>query len=98
MPEAKMRRDGQPEEAVAVFGALYEQLKAGASGTVPDAVLEPVATLPGLDELPAPRFVDALAHACVIKLNGGLGTSMGVTGAKALLQAREGLSFLAVIA
>ena len=34
----------------------------------------------------------------MIKLNGGLGTSMGMTRAKSLLEAREGLSFLDVIA
>jgi UTP--glucose-1-phosphate uridylyltransferase len=34
----------------------------------------------------------------VVKLNGGLGTSMGLDRAKSLLEAREGLSFLDVIA
>lgn len=98
LPVEKMRRDGQPEEAVAAFGALYEQLKAGASGTLPDAELEPVRDLPELAALPLADASELLARACVIKLNGGLGTSMGVTGAKALLEAREGLSFLAIIA
>jgi UTP--glucose-1-phosphate uridylyltransferase len=34
----------------------------------------------------------------VIKLNGGLGTSMGMTRAKSLIEAKDGLSFLDVIA
>jgi UTP--glucose-1-phosphate uridylyltransferase len=34
----------------------------------------------------------------VLKLNGGLGTSMGMTRAKSLLEAKDGLSFLDIIA
>jgi UTP--glucose-1-phosphate uridylyltransferase len=34
----------------------------------------------------------------VIKLNGGLGTSMGMSGPKSLLQAKEGMTFLDLIA
>jgi UTP--glucose-1-phosphate uridylyltransferase len=34
----------------------------------------------------------------VLKLNGGLGTSMGMTGPKSLLEARDGRSFLEIIA
>jgi UTP--glucose-1-phosphate uridylyltransferase len=34
----------------------------------------------------------------VVKLNGGLGTSMGMTGPKSLIEAREGQTFLDVIA
>ena len=96
-PEAKLRREGLPEEAVAAFRALYDQLVAGASGTLPDAELEPVRELPTLAQLPRPAAVDALRRACVIKLNGGLGTSMGLDGPKSLLEARDGLTFLDVI-
>lgn len=35
-PEAKLRREGLPEEAVAAFRGLYDQLVAGASRTLPD--------------------------------------------------------------
>ena len=44
------------------------------------------------------RERDALDQAIVLKLNGGLGTSMGMTRAKSLLEAKDGLSFLDVIA
>jgi UTP--glucose-1-phosphate uridylyltransferase len=96
--EEKLRREGLPEEAVAAFGQLYDQLAAGASGTLPDAELSPVRGLAELAALPHPGALRALPHAAVIKLNGGLGTSMGMTGPKSLLQAREGSSFLDVIA
>ena len=41
---------------------------------------------------------DAIATTAVIKLNGGLGTSMGMDRAKSLLCVRRGLSFLDIIA
>jgi UTP--glucose-1-phosphate uridylyltransferase len=96
--EEKLRRDGAPEEAVAAFRQLYDQLAAGASGTLPDAELTPVRDLPALAQLPHPTGTPSLQHAAVIKLNGGLGTSMGLTGPKSLIEAREGRSFLALIA
>jgi UTP--glucose-1-phosphate uridylyltransferase len=96
--EEKMRRDGLPEEAIAVFSALYAQLASGASGTLPESELRPVQRLPVLADLARIAVSPSLARACVVKLNGGLGTTMGVTGAKALLEAREGLSFLEIIA
>ena len=34
----------------------------------------------------------------MLRLNGGLGTSMGLSAAKSLLEAKDGLSFLDVIA
>src|SRR5205085_6939110 len=56
-----------------------------------------VTEVPDLSELrdPDPADVD---RAVVVKLNGGLGTSMGMTAAKALLEVKDGLSFLDVIA
>ena len=40
----------------------------------------------------------ALSQTAVIKLNGGLGTGMGMTGAKSALQVKDGLTFLDIIA
>ena len=40
---------------------------------------------------------DALDHTVIIKLNGGLGTSMGLDRAKSLLPVRNGKSFLDII-
>jgi UTP--glucose-1-phosphate uridylyltransferase len=96
-PEAKLRREGLPEEAVTAFRALYDQLAGGASGKLSDAELEPVRELPTLAQLPRPAALPALRQACVIKLNGGLGTSMGLDGPKSRLEAREGATFLDVI-
>ena len=92
----KMRREGIPDAAIDTFCHYYRQLAEGATGMLPESEIEPVSDLQDLDALPdedAP-----LDRAVVLKLNGGLGTSMGMTRAKALLEAREGLTFLDVIA
>ena len=55
---------------------------------LPESEIEPVGDLQDLDSLPD---ADApLDQAVVLKLNGGLGTSMGMTHAKSLIEARTG--------
>jgi UTP--glucose-1-phosphate uridylyltransferase len=95
--EDKLRRDGASEASLATFRRHYGQLRAGASGTLLEAELTPVRGLPELAALPRPNACPALSRAVVLKLNGGLGTSMGMTRAKSLLEAREGASFLELI-
>jgi UTP--glucose-1-phosphate uridylyltransferase len=92
----KMRREQVPDAAIATFEHYYRELEAGASGLIPEDAIEPVRDLQDADALPA---ADApLDEAVVIKLNGGLGTSMGMDRAKALLEVKDGLTFLDVIA
>jgi UTP--glucose-1-phosphate uridylyltransferase len=95
---AKMRADGQSADAIRTFERAYRALEAGASGTLPDAELDPVRDVPAAADLGGDDPGDALDRVAVVKLNGGLGTSMGMTRAKSLIEAREGLSFLDVIA
>ena len=93
---AKMRDADVPDAAIATFEHYYRQLEAGESGMVPEDAIEPVRDLPDAEALPegdAP-----LDEAVVIKLNGGLGTSMGMSQAKSLLEVKDGLAFLDVIA
>src|SRR5580692_8196176 len=71
------------------------------AGLLPSEVLEPVANLPRLDELPEPssdQARDVLDRLVIVKLNGGLGTSMGLSGPKSLLEVKPGTSFLDVLA
>ena len=94
---AKMRADGQSEEAIRTFARAYEQLEGGATGTLPDAELEPVGDVPAAADLPQADPAQAADRVAVVKLNGGLGTSMGMTRAKSLVEARDGLTFLDMI-
>ena len=92
----KMRREGVPDAAIATFEHYYRQLAEGETGMLPESEIEPVEGPQPLDELPD---ADApLDQAIVLKLNGGLGTSMGMTRAKSLIEAKDGLTFLDVVA
>lgn len=98
--ENKMRADGQPELAIAVFRHYFAQLASGETGLMPEAELEPVQTLPDLQaltphEATGRRAMDRLA---VLKLNGGLGTSMGMEQAKSLLPVKGKKRFIDLIA
>ena len=96
----KLRADGAGEATVAAFGHAARRLAAGERGVLPEAEIEPVAALPDADALPEPgdEVSGLLDRTVVLKLNGGLGTSMGMTRAKSLLEVRDGLSFLDIIA
>jgi UTP--glucose-1-phosphate uridylyltransferase len=96
----KMREEGVADAAINAFEHYYRQLEAGETGLMPEDSIEPVDDLPHLDDLPfnAAAEREALRRAVVLRLNGGLGTSMGLTGAKSLLEAKDGLSFLDIIA
>ncbi|ADB34773.1 UTP--glucose-1-phosphate uridylyltransferase [Kribbella flavida DSM 17836] len=96
----KMRAAGAAEVAIRVFSHYYRLLEAGQQGTIRESEIEPVGELPQLDRLDTDTesMRAALAETVVIKLNGGLGTSMGVTGPKSALPVKDGLSFLDIIA
>ena len=96
----KMRREGIPDVAVETFAGYYQRLQAGEAGVLAETEIEPVESLPDADDLPdgGAETADALARTVVIKLNGGLGTSMGMTQAKSLLEVKDGLTFLDIIA
>ena len=90
----------QPAELAALARRL-EQLREPSAGQLPGDELEPLDDVPALDELPEPsaqQARDVLDRLVVLKLNGGLGTSMGLSGPKSLLAVKPGRSFLDVIA
>jgi len=62
---------------------------------LPSAELEPVTDAPALEDLPPGGSLD---HVAIVKLNGGLGTTMGLDGPKSLIEVKPGVTFLEVIA
>src|SRR5215218_1700957 len=97
----KMRADGAQPVAVDTFQHYFERLRSGEAGVLREDELEPVSEVPDLDGLPQPSDDEARAsldQAVVLKLNGGLGTGMGMTRAKSLLDVKDGLTFLDVVA
>lgn len=93
----KLEADSAPPLLVATFRRQYQSWRHGQSGQISRADLEDVGPLPSLDELPA-AGEDLLSRTVMIKLNGGLGTGMGLDRAKSLLPVRPGVTFLDLIA
>ncbi|MDE0572193.1 UTP--glucose-1-phosphate uridylyltransferase [Demequina sp. B12] len=96
----KMRNAGVSPAAIDVFSHYYGELEAGATGLIPEETITPLLDPTQLADIDIPDTDanDALAATAVIKLNGGLGTSMGMDRAKSLLPVRDGQSFLDIIA
>lgn len=93
-------RDAHPAE-VEAFRRRLEQLATPENAVMPGEQLDEVGELPTLDALGEPSDADARAaldQLAVIKLNGGLGTSMGLDGPKSLLEIKPGTSFLDAVA
>jgi UTP--glucose-1-phosphate uridylyltransferase len=90
---------GVDEVAIDTFAHYYRLLEHGETGMIPESSIEPVdmESLAGV-EVSDEDAAAALRATAVIKLNGGLGTSMGMDRAKSLLCVRRGLSFLDIIA
>lgn len=97
----KSRLDGASAEELTSLRHRLEQLADPAAGLLPGDEIEPVGDLPHLEDLPEPspeRTREVLDRVAVIKVNGGLGTSMGLSGPKSLLEVKPGHSFLDVLA
>jgi len=96
-----MRRDGLPELAIRSFEYYYGQLVAGETGLLPENVIRPVEHLPAYEDLGSDLEelgAQNSARVAVLKLNGGLGTTMGLDKAKSLLPVKGELTFLDLIA
>ncbi len=100
----RMHEHGEHEESVTAFEHAYRELEEllarGSGGTIPEDSIEPLRDVPALDDYQpsAEAMGAALARVAMVKLNGGLGTSMGITGPKSALQVKDELSFLDIIA
>jgi len=95
----KMQAAGVDDLAIQVFAHYYRQIEHGETGMIAESTIEPLEMESLADvEVSDQAGSDAIGATVVIKLNGGLGTSMGMARAKSLLCVRRGLSFLDVIA
>ena len=94
-----MRDAGVAQQAIDVFSHYYRELENGATGLIPEDSIEPLTQIDSLDSVSVSpeQARDALSKTVLIKLNGGLGTSMGMDKAKSLLPVRDGKTFLDLI-
>ncbi|MFW2512745.1 UTP--glucose-1-phosphate uridylyltransferase [Demequina sp. SO4-13] len=98
--QQKMRDGGVTQAAIDVFTHYYGELEAGATGLIREGDIAPLREPAKLEDVDVDDDVarEALSKTAIIKLNGGLGTSMGMDRAKSLLPVRDGKSFLDLIA
>jgi UTP--glucose-1-phosphate uridylyltransferase len=98
--EDKMRREDLPGIAIQSFLRAVEFVAEGGATTISESSIEPVEALQSLGELQEYEQAgrEAVGKTVVIKLNGGLGMSMGLSKAKSLLPVRKSLTFLDLIA
>ena len=94
--QRKMRDAGVAQQAIDVFTHYYRALEEGATGLIPEDTIEPLTRIDSIEDVEVSEedARRALSQTVLIKLNGGLGTSMGMPKAKSLLPVRGGKSFL----
>jgi len=96
--ESKMKAEGLNDAAVAAFKYNLGVLLSGVSTMIPESDIGPVESLPSLEGLEATPDPSLLKNTLMLKLNGGLGTGMGLDRAKSLLPVTDGNTFLDLIA
>ncbi len=96
----KMRAAKVSDAAIRAFGHSYSSLIAGQTGLISENEIQPVINLPRVEELAKNESAaqSLLSQTLIVKLNGGLGTSMGLEKAKSLLKIKGDLTFLDFIA
>ena len=95
---SKMKKENLDDIVIETFCHYHNQALKGETGLIYDSDIQPVE----LDEIQELGNLDiyqeqgesAYKNAVRIVLNGGLGTSMGLTGPKSLLKVKDGHSFL----
>ncbi len=99
--ELKMEAHSLQPLVINIFKNYYTRLLQGDLGKLPESAIRPVdeADVRHQKELEdcTAAGEKALRQAVVIKLNGGLGTSMGLEKAKSLIPLKDGKTFLEII-
>ena len=98
---AKMAAENLPDLVIDTFVHYYEKLIAGDKGLIADRQIDAVS----LEEIAAYERLatfetagrELFGQTVMIRLNGGLGTSMGLQGPKSLISVKDGRCFLEII-
>jgi UTP--glucose-1-phosphate uridylyltransferase len=96
----QMRAEQLPDIVIHNFSHYYRKLWDGETGFIPENEIQPVTAIDDAEALPSrlKRIGEGKIHkTAFIKLNGGLGTSMGMKGAKSMLKVKSSLSFMDII-
>ena len=89
-----MEAEGIAPSAIAAFESTFQSLVSGNTGMIPESTISPAQDLANSEEFSKDSDPSLLAKTVVLKLNGGLGTGMGLDKAKSLLMVKGGDTFL----
>jgi UTP--glucose-1-phosphate uridylyltransferase len=94
-----MKAEGLSDIVIRTFSAYYKTLRKGNFGQIPESQIQAPAmdSVIPYEELSSKGNANILRKIAVIKLNGGLGTSMGLSKAKSLLPVKGNMNFLDII-
>ncbi|HRT59437.1 MAG TPA: UTP--glucose-1-phosphate uridylyltransferase [Candidatus Syntrophosphaera sp.] len=95
----QMKAAGLADDVIRTFSAYYDQLQSGEQGMISRGMIDPPSpdNVIDLSAMTQYRKQNILKSIAVIKLNGGLGTSMGLSAAKSLLPVKGNMNFLDII-
>ena len=93
-----MEAEGIAPSAVSAFESTFNSLVSGNTGLIPESTIAPAPDLEKAETFTGEPDTSLLASTVVLKLNGGLGTGMGLDKAKSLLEVKDGQTFLDLIA
>ena len=98
--DSKMRQAEVGRPTIQAFLNAVHKVAGGARGMLPESTVEAVTSLPSLEEIPSDPKEDPalLQQLAIIKLNGGLGTGMGLDKPKSLIPVKGADTFLDFIA
>ena len=81
-----MEAEGISPSAIRAFESTFKMLASGETGIIKESSISPVPDLDKAAELDIQADTTLLGKTVVLKLNGGLGTGMGLDKAKSLLK------------
>ena len=90
-----MKNSGCTAAQIERFCSRVDSVLSGAGTSIPESEIKPIEDLTALEDVEPDASL--LRQAAVIKLNGGLGTSMGLTGPKGLLEVKDGHDFYSIL-
>jgi UDP-N-acetylglucosamine pyrophosphorylase len=98
--EDKMKAEGLSQEVKRAFRAAFYSLASGKGGIISEKDIGTTEDVPSFDNIKKSlkSKPELLESTVMLKLNGGLGTSMGLDKAKSLLTVKDNLSFLDLVA
>jgi UDP-N-acetylglucosamine pyrophosphorylase len=80
--------------AISAFESTFNSLVSGNTGIIPESTISPAPDLIKTDSIHIESNAQLLKETVVLKLNGGLGTGMGLDKAKSLLKVKGDDTFL----